>query len=146
MAEQQTGKAPTPTFPDKGESAPQQQETLAPQAERGRKYRTLTPGEFILRCSYILPNACQCWKAGEEQVTDKDADGKERTYQLCERHAKITRAIDIGVMKPENVNTVLKEQTVYVPNVPMTTEEVKEALPQGGSKKNEAQGHADRQG
>lgn len=120
MTEQQTGKAPTsPTFPDKGESAPQQQETLAPQAMAGRKYRALKMGEYISRCGYILPNALQCWKAGEEEVTDKGPDGHERSYQLCERHAKIQRAIDIGAMKAEHVDTVFKEQTVFIPNVPM---------------------------
>lgn len=134
MTEQQTGKAPTSTFPDKGDAPPQQQETLAPQALKGRKYRTLKMGEYISRCGYILPNALQCWKAGEEEVTESSTDG-ERKYQLCERHAKIQRAIDIGAMKSEMVNTTLKEQVVYIPDVPMQDAPTEAKTPPQGEHK-----------
>jgi len=94
----------------------------APKPER--KYRTLKAGEYIARCTYILPNQCQCWKHGEEEVTESttDAEGKkaELKYQLCERHAKIRRAIDLGVMKTEMVNTMTKEWAMGTPEVPLS--------------------------
>lgn len=79
------------------------------------KYRTLVPGDYVARCSYILPNQLQCWKAGEEEVLEKRSDGSEVVFQLCERHARIRRAIDAGTMKPEVVATAMGEMITEPP-------------------------------
>lgn len=83
--------------------------------EPKRKYRILVAGDSIERCSYILPNKLQCWKAGEEEVLETDADGKEVHYQYCERHARIRRAIEAGTMQAEDVATQMQAITVEPP-------------------------------
>ena len=88
-----------------------------------RRYEIIQPGEYVARCAYILPNLCQCWKAGErrvfEEVLHPEKDGpKVREYQFCERHVRIQRAIDAGILVKENVNTTLKEQLIDPPVLP----------------------------
>lgn len=104
----------------------------------GKTFRVLRPGEFINRCSYILPNSLQCWKAGEEEITDVKEDGTEQVYQFCERHVRIQRAVDAGLLKPEHIDTPMKEMTVEIPAMPLAQAEgakIGEPLLQGEPKK-----------
>lgn len=108
----------------------EQQEPLAPEPPKTtRSYRILRPGDRIDRCSYILPNALQCWKAGEELVTETTPSEKKGeadavySYQLCERHVRIRRAIDAGMLKKEEIATPLQEMTVNPPEVPKEAEQ-----------------------
>jgi len=75
----------------------------------------------------MLPNQLQCWKAGEEEVTELSLGNPNdvyHVYQLCERHVRIQQAIDAGTLSEDQVNTVYKEQTVATPApVPVPTPE-----------------------
>ena len=109
---------------------PEEQQAATPPAPTyKREFRSLKMGDRIDRCSYILPNRLQCWKAGEEEVTEyfiptvrdaklQGAQTERRTYQLCERHAKIQKALDAGLLKDENINTPMKEMTMEPPATP----------------------------
>jgi hypothetical protein len=109
---------------------PEEQQAATPPAPPvKREFRPLQVGDRVDRCSYILPNKLQCWKAGEEEVTEyvaptlkavKESGAKiERyVYQLCERHTKIQKALDAGLLKPENINTPMKEMTMEPPATP----------------------------
>jgi len=104
--------------------APEEQQ--APKApELKREFRPLLTGEKIERCTYILPNRLQCWKAGEEEVKEILSDGSQRTYQFCERHTRIQKALDAGSLKSEDINTPLKEMTLEPPPVPADFEVAK---------------------
>ena len=102
----------------------EQQAPKAPELLK-REFRPLLPGEKIDRCSYILPNRLQCWKAGEEEVKEILTDKSQRSYQLCERHTRIQKALDAGSLKSEDINTPLKEMTLEPPPVPADFEVAK---------------------
>ena len=93
--------------------SPDQQAAKPP----ARKYKPILSGEFIERCSYVLPNRLQCWKSGEEVVTLGDT-----VYQLCERHARIQKALDAGLLKEEQVSTTYKGLTLDPPVVVQETD------------------------
>jgi hypothetical protein len=97
---------------------PEEQQVAKPPAQK--KYRILSRTDYIFRCGYILPNSLQCWKAGEEEVITTDSAGEEQKYQLCERHVRIQKALDLGTLKSESVDTPLKEMTLPDPVVPVT--------------------------
>jgi len=51
------------------------------------------PGVAIAKCSEILENRLQCWKAADYQITLPDST----TYQKCRRHAQAELQADIAV-------------------------------------------------
>src|SRR3974390_57125 len=102
---------------------PEEQQAPKAPAQNKKEFRPLVVGDRIDRCAYILPNVLQCWKAGEEEVTEylvpsvKDAktqgaQAERRTYQFCERHTRIQKAIDAGALTEEQINTPMKEMTI----------------------------------
>lgn len=65
--------------------------------------------KVIGRCSAVLPNHMQCWRAGDVQVhvttvtpgaTEEDAPTVvKNSYQLCNRHAQIEKFEDEAAVK-----------------------------------------------
>ena len=51
-------------------------------------------------------------------VKESGAKIERYVYQLCERHTKIQKALDAGLLKPENINTPMKEMTMEPPATP----------------------------
>ena len=58
------------------------------------------PGAFIGKCSEILPNRLQCWKAADFAITittppaEGEAEPTVTTYQKCRAHAQIEKNAD----------------------------------------------------
>jgi len=100
------------------EKKPEEQLAAQPPEQKiKREFRPLLTGDRIDRCSFTLPSRLQCWKAGEEEVKETLSDKTTRTYQLCERHVRIQKALDAGSLKDEDINTPLKEMVIDPPQV-----------------------------
>ena len=73
------------------------------------------PHPKIGRCSEVLGNQNQCWKAGDFQITvTKPPEGEETdptivTYQKCRRHAQAERDADGSVVE------ILKAEPESIP-------------------------------
>lgn len=81
-----------------------------------KTYRILSPTDFHTTCSFVLPNRMQCWRAGDEEVSDGRA-----IYQLCEAHAKIQRAIDAGLLAQAEQQAVPVPPEEPAPTAPQDT-------------------------
>ena len=81
-------------------------------------FKPLLPNDKIERCSWIMPNRLQCWRAGEEELSETLEDGTLRKRQLCERHVKLQKALDAGTLKLEEISTPYKEMTTEAPSTP----------------------------
>jgi hypothetical protein len=58
------------------------------------------PGVAIGKCSEILENRLQCWKAADFQITLSDGT----TYQKCRRHAQAELQADVAAnVEPADV-------------------------------------------
>jgi hypothetical protein len=78
----------------------------------------LIPHVNIGRCSEVLSNQSQCWKAGDFQITvTTPSEGEETeptivTYQKCRRHAQAEKDTDGSVaeiLKAEPESTPVAE-------------------------------------
>ena len=106
--------------------------------EQSKVYAPLAsiPKAQIERCSYLLPNDLQCWRAADYLVTVKtvtpatdtstEAKTTESSYQLCARHAVIEQAVAAGRMKPEEKTAVEGSQFQQAPNGPAAQSEVRQ--------------------
>ena len=70
----------------------------APEPASGPTEKQYTPimlvqGILIGRCSQILPNKLQCWRAGDFVVQDSLPSGKV-IYQLCRTHVTLQKLAD----------------------------------------------------
>ena len=86
------------------------------------------PGVAIGKCSEILENRLQCWKAGDFQITLPDGT----TYQKCRRHAQAELQADIAanVEPADAVDTTESVATISaVTTDPTSSVEVKTAAP-----------------
>lgn len=95
------------------------------------------PKALITKCSQILPNKCQCWKAGEFQVeeivpkepTENDpSTSKTISYQLCKAHAVIQEQADKLAAKAEAEAQTNPEEAAKAQE---HAENLKAAAPQG---------------
>lgn len=85
-----------------------------------RTYNYLEPQASHFRCSFVLPNQMQCWRAGDYEVTEEGGS----KYQLCERHTHIQQAIDSGALSPEG------QTNIPVPSAEPETQAAPEAKPE----------------
>ena len=82
------------------------------------------PHAKIGRCSEVLGNQNQCWKAGDFQITvTKPPEGEETdptivTYQKCRRHAQAERDADgsvVEILKAEPESIPIEKPTPGIP-------------------------------
>jgi hypothetical protein len=89
----------------------------------------------IGRCSAILPNKMQCWRAADFQVAEtipatttesgEEVPEKEVEYQLCKQHVNIQKGEDLELLKKEEADALKAKQDA---EASWPTEEQKTAL------------------
>lgn len=91
------------------------------------------PKYQIGRCSAILPNRMQCWRAADFHVVEvipatTEPPTEERTveYQLCKQHVNIQKGEDLELLQEEEAATLKQKQDAEakaadpIPVVPTT--------------------------